>query len=46
MQDFKPAATIDTAALMEVQGMLSDFILKEIINPEGKFYGGPLEDDA
>ena len=38
MQDFKPAETIDIAALKEVQETFSDYILKEIINPEGKFY--------
>ncbi|CAN6381085.1 unnamed protein product [Urochloa humidicola] len=44
--DFKPALTIDRAALMDVQEMLSAFILKDIINPEGKFYCVPQEDDA
>ncbi|CAN6338045.1 unnamed protein product [Urochloa humidicola] len=44
--DFKPALTIDRAALMDVEEMLSAFILKEIINPEGKFYRVAQEDDA
>ncbi|CAN6288498.1 unnamed protein product [Urochloa humidicola] len=44
--DFKHALTIDRAALMDVEEMLSAFILKEIINPEGKFYCVPQEDDA
>jgi len=40
MQDFKPTKHIDDVALKMVQGMLFEFIVDEIINPNGKFYGG------
>lgn len=40
--DFKPAAKVDLAIKM-VQGMLVEFIVKALIDPKGKFYGGPKD---
>jgi len=38
MRDFKPSKQADQNALRMVQGMLAEFILKEIIDPKGCFY--------
>ena len=38
LQDYKPSKQADQAALSMVQGMLCEFILKEIIDPKGSFY--------
>ena len=43
MQDYKPSKHADQAALRMVQGMLCEFILKEIIDPKGGFYDGPVD---
>ena len=45
MQDFKPSKQADQNALRMVQGMLAEFILKEIIDPKGSFYD-PTADAA
>ena len=45
MQDYKPSKQADQAALKMVQGMLCEFILKEIIDPKGCFYD-PTADAA
>ena len=45
MQDYKASKHADQGALRIVQGMLCDFILKEIIHPKGNFYDG-LADTA
>jgi hypothetical protein len=45
MQDFKPSKQADQNALRMVQGMLAEFILKEIIDPKGCFYD-PTADAA
>ncbi|CAN6372954.1 unnamed protein product [Urochloa humidicola] len=39
--DYKPTKKVDKAALMMVQGMLCEFILKKIIDPKGDFYDSP-----
>ena len=33
----------DQGAMMMVQGMMWEFILKEIIDPKGEFYNGPAD---
>ena len=43
MQDYKATQKVDQGALRMVQGMLCDFILKEIIHPKGNFYDGPAD---
>ena len=43
MQDYKTSKQIDQRALRMVQGMLCEFILKEIIDPKGSFYDGPAD---
>ena len=34
---------VDQGAMMMVQGMMWEFILKEIIDPKGEFYNGPAD---
>ncbi|RLN23704.1 hypothetical protein C2845_PM07G08400 [Panicum miliaceum] len=42
--DYKvPTRRADQGALRMVQGMLCEFILKEIIDPKGEFYDGPAD---
>ncbi|CAL5078914.1 unnamed protein product [Urochloa decumbens] len=41
--DYKPTKKVDQAAPMMLQGMLGEFILKEIIDPKGDFYNGPAD---
>ena len=43
MQDYKPSKHIDQAGLRMFQGVLCEFILKEIIDPKGSFYDGPAD---
>jgi len=43
MQDYKATIQVDQGALRMVQGMLYEFILKEIIDPKGNFYNGPAD---
>ena len=43
MQDFKQSKQADQNALRMVQGMLAEFILKEIIDPKGSFYDCPAD---
>jgi hypothetical protein len=44
MQDYKVSTgRADQGALRMVQGMLCEFILKEIIDPNGNFYDGPID---
>ena len=43
MQDYKPSKQIDQAGLRMIEGMLYEFILKEIIDPKGSFYDGPAD---
>ena len=44
MQDSKvPTRRADQGALSMVQGMLCEFIPKEIIDPKGNFYDGPAD---
>ena len=43
MQDYKPSKQTDQGALRMVQGMLAEFILKEVIDPKGSFYDGPAD---
>ena len=33
----------DQGAMRMVQGMLCEFILKDIIDPKGEFYNGPAD---
>ena len=38
-----PTGQADEGALRMVQGMLCEFILKEIIDPKCNFYDGPTD---
>ena len=46
MQDYKPSKQAYQNALRMVQGMLAEFILKEIIAPKGSFYDAAADATA
>lgn len=44
LQDFKAAQKVTKEELKPIWDMLCDFILKETLNPKGKFYSDPKGD--